>query len=111
MEINYKDIGRRISKERHNKNLRQEQLAEMSNLSTVHIAHIEGGTTKLGLSALIRIANALEVSVDTLLKGVSYKCREILVDELSETIDECAPEQINLIIQIAKVISKNKHIQ
>lgn len=111
MEINYKDIGRRISKERHNKNLRQEQLAEMSNLSTVHIAHIEGGTTKLGLSALIRIANALEVSADALLRGVCYTCKEVLIDELSETIKDCTPEQINLIIQIAKVISKNKHIQ
>ena len=109
MEINYKDIGRRISKERHNKNLKQEQLAEMSNLSTVHIAHIEGGTTKLGLPALIRIANALEVSADTLLKGVCYNCKEILIDELAETIEICNPQQVNLIIQIAKVISKNKY--
>lgn len=108
MEINYKDIGRRISKERHNKNLRQEELAEMSNLSTVHLAHIEGGTTKLGLSALINIANALGVSADALLSGVCYKCKEILMDELAETINECTPEQINLIIQIAKVISQNK---
>ncbi|MBR2734842.1 MAG: helix-turn-helix transcriptional regulator [Clostridia bacterium] len=108
MEINYKDIGRRISKERHNKNLRQEELAERSNLSTVHLAHIEGGTTKLGLSALINIANALGVSADALLSGVCYKCKEILMDELAEIINECTPEQINLIIQIAKVISQNK---
>ena len=108
MGINYKDIGRRISKERHNKNLRQEELAEMSNLSTVHLAHIEGGTTKLGLSAVINIANALGVSADALLSGVCYKCKEILMDELAEIINECTPEQINLIIQIAKVISQNK---
>lgn len=108
MEINYKDIGRRISKERHNKNLRQEELAEMSNLSTVHLAHIEGGTTKLGLSALINISNALGVSADALLSGVCYKCKEILIDELAEITNECTPEQINLIIQIAKVISQNK---
>ena len=108
MEINYKDIGRRISKERHNKNLRQEELAEMRNLSTVHLAHIEGGTTKLGLSALINIANALGVSADALLSGVCYKCKKILIDELAEIINECTPEQINLIIQIAKVISQNK---
>ena len=108
MEINYKDIGRRISKERHNKNLRQEELAEMSNLSTVHLAHIEGGTTKLGLSALINIANALGVSADALLSGVCYKCKKILIDGLAEIINECTPEQINLIIQIAKVISQNK---
>ena len=80
MEINYKDIGRRISKERHNKNLRQEELAEMSNLSTVHLAHIEGGTTKLGLSALINIDNALGVSADSLLSGLCYKCKKILID-------------------------------
>lgn len=107
MEIDYKAIGRRIAKERHNKNLKQEQLAEMSNLSTVHIAHIEGGTTKLGLPALIRITNALEVSPDTLLSGVCYKSREVLNDDLSKLISKCTSKQINLIIQLAEVIANN----
>ena len=79
----------------------------MSNLSTIHIAHIEGGTTKLGLSALIRIANALEVSVDTLLSGVCYKSKEVLRDDLAQIIKRCTSDQVNLIIQIADIISKN----
>lgn len=108
LEIDYKAIGRRIAKERHGKHLKQEQLAEMSELSTVHIAHIEGGTTKLGLPALVRISNSLEVSPDILLSGVCYNCKEVLKDDLSKIINNCTSEQIRLIIRIAELIKNNK---
>ncbi|WP_365931758.1 helix-turn-helix transcriptional regulator [uncultured Intestinimonas sp.] len=42
-------------------------LADRAELTQAHLSRIETGSTKLSLSALIRIANALPVSVEALL--------------------------------------------
>ena len=65
--LKYRDIGKQIKIERIKQDMTQEQLAEMANISISHLSGIERGTTKLGLSALFGIANALKISTDVLL--------------------------------------------
>lgn len=45
----------------------QEQLAECVGISVTHMSHIETGNTKLSLPVLVSIADALNVSTDTLI--------------------------------------------
>ena len=47
--------------------LNQEQLAELASLNRVTVAKYESGRVEPGAQALARIADALEVSTDTLL--------------------------------------------
>ena len=54
-----KESGKRIKTARLAAGLMQEQLAERINLPSSHCAHVERGTTKVQLSALVNIANAL----------------------------------------------------
>ena len=57
--MDYYAIGQRIRKFRKAQNLSQEQLAEMVNISTTHMSHIETGSTKLSLQVLGELAEAL----------------------------------------------------
>lgn len=69
--FDYAALGKRIRKTRKEKHLTQEQLAELCNLSTAHIGHIERGTRALSIESLITVANVLNVSTDYLLLDIS----------------------------------------
>lgn len=109
MELDYKKIGIRIKDERLKQNISQEKLAEFINMSKEHVSHIECGTTKLSLPALVKICNSLEITPDLLLLDSLYKSREYLKDEFSKIIKNCDNLDLKLIIETAKaIISVNK---
>ena len=55
MELDYSAIGRRIQAARKARNMTQEVLCNMTDLSPTHISQIENGRTKLSLPALVLI--------------------------------------------------------
>lgn len=61
------DTGERIRALRQQRNLNQEQLAELANLNRVTIAKYESGRVEPGAQALARIADAMDVTVDEIL--------------------------------------------
>lgn len=66
-DINYPKLGERIRRKRRECGYTQEKLAEICDISTGFLGHIEKGTRKLSLDTLFRIANALDASIDMLL--------------------------------------------
>ncbi len=62
-ELNYEMIGKRIRAERIKKGWQQAELAFRSDVTSAHLSHIETGKTKLALPTIVKIANALSVSV------------------------------------------------
>lgn len=71
------DISKRIAELRKARGLNQEQLSELALLSRVTIAKYESGRVEPGAQALSRIADALEVTTDTLL-GRSEEQPEVI---------------------------------
>lgn len=69
MMVDYKDLGARIRKRRRELKLTQEKLAEMVNLSTSYLGHVERGTRTASLETLVELCHALQVSPNTLLQG------------------------------------------
>ena len=68
MNIDYKEIGKRVRAARRNAGYTQEKLAEILEISSAHLSNIERGITKVGLPRLVSIANALSLSgVDQLI--------------------------------------------
>ncbi len=63
-------IGSRIKAAREKKHLTQEDLAAIVDLSSTHISVIERGVKPPKLETFVNIANALEVSADSLLQDV-----------------------------------------
>ena len=63
----YFDTGEKIKELRKARGMNQDQLAELASLNRVTIAKYESGRVEPGAQSLARIADALEVSADTLL--------------------------------------------
>lgn len=112
MEINYLDIGKRIRQQRKKQGLSQEQLAERAGLSIPHMSHIETANTKLSLPALVSVANALGVSVDTLLCDTTVNAKPIYINEIAEILAQSSEAQIRIITDVVKTLkqSLDKHI-
>lgn len=84
--MDLKAVGLRIKEAREAKNLTQETLAVIVDLSTTHISVIERRLKTMRLDKFVAIANALDVSVDSLLADVVTKSAEGQINELSEAI-------------------------
>ena len=102
--IDYSDIGKRIKGARLENKMQQEKLAELSNISVTHISNIENGKTKLSLPAILKIANALSISMDELLCGNLLHGKKILESELSSIVFDCSIEEIKIITNIVKAL-------
>lgn len=68
--MDLKAVGLRIKTAREAKGLTQENLAALVDLSSTHISVIERGMKTVRLDTFVAIANALDVSADTLLVDV-----------------------------------------
>lgn len=69
MDLNFKEIGRRIQEERIKIGCTQIQFAEMLHMSVSQLARLEDGTRTPSLQALTDIAELTETSADYLLYG------------------------------------------
>ena len=90
--MNQKAIGRRIKAAREKKRLTQEQLAELVDLSPMHVSVIERGVKLPKLETLINIANILDVSADELLQDVVNNQTKLYASEASELINQLSRE-------------------
>lgn len=100
--MDYYEIGQRIRKYRKASNLSQEQLAEKVGISVTHMSHIETGNTKLSLPVLVNIANALSVQTDAIIYENPQVNKTSIKQELSEIIDSCSVNELNVIIDVMK---------
>ena len=67
--MNYELLGKHIREQRKKKKYTLEQLAEKLDVSTTFIGQIERAKGIPSLETLVKIANVLEISVDSLLFG------------------------------------------
>lgn len=66
-----KEFGQRVRHERLKRGFSQEELAEKAGLHRTYIGMIERAEKNITLINIEKVANALEMSADELLRGVS----------------------------------------
>ena len=106
--MDYYAIGQQIRKFRKARGLSQEKLAEMVNISTTHMSHIETGNTKLSLPVLVGIANALDMRADDLL-GRSMYTTGNAVEEIAAILENCSTQEAKAIEDIVKTAKLTIH--
>ena len=79
-------IGARIKAARERAGMTQEDLAAELEMSPTHISVLERGVKAPKLETLVKIANTLHVSTDTLLQDVVLYATDGIASELSSTI-------------------------
>lgn len=95
-------IGRNIKKYRIEKKLRQEDLAEKTDLSSNYIGMVERGEKTPSLETFISILNALEISADMVLADVlkqGYVVKNSLFSEDMKKLSQEDRERIYLVIE------------
>lgn len=102
MNIDYDAIGFRIKVARMKAKLTQEALAARADLSPNHLSNIETGNTKLSLPTIINIANALSVSVDSLLCDNIIQSCHVFNQEAQDLLSDCTPYDIRILLDVLK---------
>ena len=87
------EFGKRMQKVRCENHLTQEQLADLLNISRIHVARIERGARTCSIDLLVEIADALHVSTDFLLTGnpTNKEVKQLLsksIFELTKMLEE-----------------------
>jgi transcriptional regulator with XRE-family HTH domain len=97
MELDYKAIGKRIKIARINADMTQEHLSDLVELSPSHMSNIETGTAKVSLTTMVRIANALSVTVDDLLCDNLVHAKVQFEQDIQQMLDGCSELEIRLV--------------
>lgn len=108
--MNYQAIGQRIRRMRKANELTQEKLAELADISVVHMSHIETGITKLSLPVIVKIADALDVRVDSLLYDEPRSGVSIAVDEIAAILEGCDAAQARFIADLVRAAKQSLDI-
>ena len=103
---NYKEIGARIRETSIKKKMSQQDLGAAANISLPHISEIELGKSKMHLDTFVRIAEALQVSTDVLLRPDVPEVNSIYQAELLDVLSDCSPAEMDAILKIVVEIKK-----
>lgn len=96
------NIGYRIKAAREAKGLTQEQLAELVDLSPMHMSVLERGVKPPKLETLIRIANALDVTADILLQDLLDNHLDAVDSEARRLISQLSSEDQLRVLEALK---------
>ena len=83
------------------------QLAEAADLSVSYISHVERGKKRVSLDALVRIAQALEVTLDQLLSGVQPQDRAAYLPELRELLADCTLRERRILRDVTVAVKQS----
>lgn len=89
--VDFKLIGQRIRRQRKEKGLTMDQLAEMIDVSSSYMGHVERGTRAASVETLARLCKALELDMHYVVFGYSsgYNARKMaLLHDLKELVSK-----------------------
>lgn len=106
--MNYELLGKNIRKRRKEKQYTLEQLAEKLDVSTTFIGQIERAKGIPSLETLVKIANVLEISADSLLFGdLSTKSgNNHFVKKIAELTETFTPKDRELLLKNIEIINE-----
>lgn len=102
----YSVIGRRIKSARIEHNLKQEELADIIDVSVAYMSRVERGSSKINLRRLTQIAEVLQISPGYLLTGSNVNSKDYLKEDFRDILDQCTPEQQRFIYKICELVIK-----
>lgn len=106
MKINYFLLGEKIKKIRRMKNLSQNNLAELVNVSLSYISRIECGKNHISLDLLVNVCEALETTVSEIMTGNQENFEGDYYNEFLYLMKGCTNFEKRLIIEVCNVIKE-----
>lgn len=110
-KINLVELGSRIRQIRTERGMTQMDLADTCNLSLPYVSDIERGKKCFSVDILLRVAQALEVSTDWLLRLDIPQTQYAYSAEAAELMADCSRDEATLLLDLmrsAKKIIQNR---
>ena len=110
MNVNFKLIGKRIQEVRKQQAMTQAELATLTDMSDSYISCIETAKKQASLESLIRVSNALGITVDELLSGNQLHNPTDYQTDIDLLMEDCSLLERRFIyelIPVAKYIIRN----
>ena len=105
----YEKLGERIRGIRVKQGKSQADLANAAHIALPHVSRIERGKVRMQLDTFIRIAEALEISTDELLRLNVPGVNSLYKSEFADLLDDCTPSEIDSILKIVKELKSTMH--
>lgn len=108
--VNFKLIGKRIQEVRKQQSMTQAELAALTDMSDSYISYIETAKKQASLESLVRISNALGITVDELLSGNQLHNPTDYQTDIDLLMEDCSLLERRFIyelISVAKYIIRN----
>lgn len=108
IELDYSKLGKRIREQRLKKSMTQEKLGEIVDVNTSNISHIERATTQVSLPSLVKIANALDTTLDQLVCDSIIPIAGLYIEkDISDLLDGCGINEKQIIKDIITAAKKS----
>ena len=98
MELDNEAIALRMKTIRKNRSITQEELAEKTGLTVMHISNLENNRSKMSLDSLSSISQALGISTDQLLYGRDTHPANERYSEVVDYLFDCSNKEMTILI-------------
>jgi len=99
-DIDLKQIGLRIRKQRELLGLTREQFAEKLDVTSKFCSDIELGVKGMSITTLVKISNELKITTDYILLGTQAENRDY--EDIINMLDSCNKDKIKYAEEILK---------
>ena len=96
----YQEVGKRIRSARLKQGLSQATLSELAHISPAQISEIEWGKAKMQVATFYHIAEALQVSADSLLCPDVPEVKQMQKTRIEELLLNCSVKELESIERI-----------
>ena len=103
MDFNWKDIGQNIKLRRIKLKLKQSELAELVDVSSQHISHVECGKTIPSIQLMMKLSVALKADLNELL-NIPMPSLSAAPGEFANLLNKATADQKKICLQICKII-------
>lgn len=108
-DLDFKEIGKRIKERRQSLGITQEFIANHLDINPSHISNIEGGRANPSLTAIIKIANVLNCSVDYFISheytfDVNTEKDKTLDDKIMDKLKHCDIDKKNKVLKMIDIL-------
>lgn len=102
-----KFFGLRVKETRKSLKLTQEELAEKADIGVVYLGEIERGLKSPSITVFAKIAKALDVSADYLLRDELPTGKAYVFDDLTKKLEGLTPKQRKTVSDIIDAYLNN----
>jgi transcriptional regulator with XRE-family HTH domain len=102
----FKSIGERIRKRRRALGMSQAELAAKADISLPRVSKLENAKEEMKLSTFIKVAEALQISTDELIRANVPSTSDLYKAKFSEILNDCTASEQQVILTTVKQLKK-----